>query len=176
VKVLLDELISVSFHLFRIRSYPVDAEDRNDDYDSDSWYELGCDGQVNGLCGAAIPGMLSFTTGMHTGEVSVRVEKHEGEPSLDPAWEEVVEVPFSPRGPDLQLEWEDGESLPLTVDTGMYRVRYCAINFIQDDEMLDAGERYLIQLWPAEPMPDVVVRQSRSYAAYWHEVARRSST
>src|SRR5690348_14914657 len=41
-------------------------------------------GQQNGLCGAAVAGVLSLITGLHTGRVRLRVEWLDTEPSLDP--------------------------------------------------------------------------------------------
>ena len=38
--------------------------------------------------------------------------------------------------------------------------------------MRRAPDRYLLQLWPAEPAPDAVVREGSEIAAYWHGVAR----
>ena len=35
-----------------------------------------------------------------------------------------------------------------------------------------APDRYLLQLWPAPPEPDAVVREGSESAAYWHGVAR----
>jgi hypothetical protein len=47
-------------------------------------------GQVNGLCGAAVPGMLYLTTGLHTGNVELTVEVLDAEPPVGDEWEEVV--------------------------------------------------------------------------------------
>jgi hypothetical protein len=33
-------------------------------------------------------------------------------------------------------------------------------------------DRYLLQLWPAPPAPDAVIRETSRYAAYWHAHAR----
>ncbi|SDH18624.1 hypothetical protein [Pseudonocardia oroxyli] len=43
----------------------------------------------------------------------------------------------------------------------------------QDDPVLD---RYLIQLWPAPPAPDAVLRRTSRTAAYWHDHARALPT
>src|SRR5262245_4966233 len=83
-------------------------------------------GQRNGLCGAAVPGVLSMITGLHTGSVPFTVEWHDAEPPLDPDWEEVVEVPFSPGHAELSLSsFEHGYDLELPV-TGSLRARFCA--------------------------------------------------
>jgi hypothetical protein len=134
-------------------------------------------GQANGLCGAAHPGMLYLNTGLHTGSVGFTVELHEGPPPLDDAWEEVVEVSFTPASPHAALvEWEGEEYWDLDLAQTAYRVRYCATGMDEahsggpqpDDEPID---RYLLQFWPAAPEPDRVVRRTGEFAAYWHGCA-----
>lgn len=39
-------------------------------------------GQANGICGAAVPGVLALITGLHTGAVPLRVEYHDDEPGV----------------------------------------------------------------------------------------------
>lgn len=173
---LLDELVRVHYRVFWIRSYPGNYDANQEDEALEQSYELSCEGQVNGLCGAVVPGMLSFTTGMHTGKVPVRVEVHDAEPALDPVWQEAVEVSFTPRGPDVYLELWEGPALPLpALEERDYRMRYCAADFNQqEDEITDSPERYLIQLWPAGPQPDSVLRQTSDFAAYWHRLAQKT--
>jgi hypothetical protein len=55
-------------------------------------------GRSAGLCGAATPGALWLSTGLHTGDVGFTVEVHEQAPPLDPVWEDVVETPGSLAG------------------------------------------------------------------------------
>ena len=50
-------------------------------------------GQVNGLCGGAVPGFLFMTTGLHTGHVGFTVERHDHRPRADDAWEESSKLP-----------------------------------------------------------------------------------
>lgn len=137
-------------------------------------------GQVNGLCGAGHPGRLWLATGLHTGNVPFTVEAHDRPPEAGEAWEEIVEVSFRP-GPDevLLLDWGgSGPRRKLDVDRVDYRVRYCAsgmdaghaANVRMDDE--PEIDRYLLQLWPAPPGPDRVVKQTSLAAAYWHRFAR----
>lgn len=40
-------------------------------------------GQVNGLCGAQLPGLLFLTTGLHTGRVSFTVDVLDTEPPAE---------------------------------------------------------------------------------------------
>jgi hypothetical protein len=140
--------------------------------------EFGREGQANGLCGAAVPGLLSMTTGLHTGEVPVRIEWHADEPPLDDSWEETVEVPYDAPATDLVLSaFEDFRDVSLP-RAGPHRARFSASGMDGGNELdtPDEGEaapdRYLLQLWPAPPAPDRVVKQTSKIAAYWHGVAR----
>ncbi|MEV0135896.1 hypothetical protein AB0H83_46575 [Dactylosporangium sp. NPDC050688] len=171
MQTLLDQVVPVHYHLFYIRS-------------SDDWGDdLGKGGQANGLCGAAYPGSLTFTTGIHTGRVPVRVELHDTEPPLDPMWEEVVEASYRPDTADVHLAEWDGPSHPLPMPVRNYRVRFCGVAFDFDednfdpdagDEPVDSPERYLVQFWPAPPAADRVVRETSPGAASWHRTARES--
>lgn len=139
-------------------------------------------GQSVGLCGAAIPGALWLTTGLHTGNVGFTVEVRSAAPPLDPAWEDVVEVSFRPVSPrSMLMQWAGEACWELDLKEIDYRVRYCAQGMDQarqqdtrlgDEPLLD---RYLLQFWPAPPEPDRIVRQTTEIAAYWHDYARRQS-
>jgi hypothetical protein len=135
-------------------------------------------GQQNGLCGAAVPGALSMVTGLHTGRVPFRVEWHDAAPPLDGDWEEAVEVPFHPAGPDLTLSsFQDFYELRLPAAGGL-RARFCAAGMdaaneadnISDDE--NTIDSYLLALWPAPAEPESILRETSEIAAYWHGVAR----
>ncbi len=135
-------------------------------------------GQQNGLCGAAVPGVLSLVTGLHTGRVPLVVEWHDAEPALDPQWEDVVEVPFVPTRQALALtSFQDLFDVRLPAVTTL-RARYCGTGMdaghrldtlMEDEPVVD---RYLLQLWPDVPRPDSVVRETSAYAGYWHGEAR----
>ncbi|HEY3631005.1 MAG TPA: hypothetical protein VGL21_08905, partial [Jatrophihabitantaceae bacterium] len=120
-------------------------------------------GQVNGLCGAAVPGVLSLVTGLHTGDVPLVVEALDTEPALDDAWEDVVEVSFEADEADLVLRsFQDATAVALP-GPGIYRARYCATGLdAAHDGTRMAGEpardRYLLQLWPAPAASDAVIR------------------
>jgi hypothetical protein len=140
----------------------------------------GClQGQVNGICGAAVPGLLVLTTGLHTGSVGFRVELHDTEPGLDPQWEDVVEVSFHPNTPEIALNGLMGDNAFRTeIPVRQYRVRYSGkgLDLAREVDSTMTGDpvvdRFLIQLWPEEqPRPDANLRQSSSFAAYWHEIA-----
>lgn len=137
-------------------------------------------GQTNGLCGAAVPGALAMVTGLHTGAVPVRVEALEVAPPLDDSWEDVVEVSFHAPDRSLMLSaFEEAHQLTLPL-AGDLRARWSARGMEaarEADTRLDdepALEAYLLQLWPAAPAPDTVLRESSTVAAYWHGVARSS--
>lgn len=84
-------------------------------------------GQVNGLCGAAVPGFLFMTTGLHTGRVGFTVERHDALPPVDDAWEEIVEVSFTPASREAHLvEWGGGGFYPLDLEPVDLRARFCA--------------------------------------------------
>ncbi|MGW0601889.1 hypothetical protein ACWD11_32845 [Streptomyces sp. NPDC002776] len=139
-----------------------------------------CAGQSNGLCGAANPGYLFLTTGLHTGRVGLTVEVHEVEPPLDERWEEIVEVSFRPGSTRTAVvPWGDGPICLLDLPIADYRVRYCGqgMDVTPDDELsvLEGGplvDHYLLQFWPAKPAPDRVIKQTTQSAAYWHDHAR----
>ncbi|SNY41012.1 hypothetical protein [Paractinoplanes atraurantiacus] len=117
-------------------------------------------GQVNGLCGAAVPGVLHLHTELHTGEVHVRVELYAAEPALGDEWRDVVEVLYTTTAEDLALGGFDSSVGPVDLPPGVYRARYCAADMRGED-------RYLLQFWPATGV-DRIVRQGSDYAAYWH--------
>ena len=137
-------------------------------------------GQSGGLCGAAVPGGLWLTTGLHTGDVGFTVEVHDQAPPLEAGWEEVVEVSFRPVSPDSALvQWAGEDSWDLDLDETDYRVRYSAKGMdeaqrrdtrLDDEPQLDC---YLLQFWPAPPAPDRVLKQTSASAAYWHDYARQ---
>jgi hypothetical protein len=139
-----------------------------------------CAGQRNGLCGAAVPGYLFLTTGLHTGRVHLTVELHEGEPALDDEWEEAVEVSFRPASPTVVVRpWADAPLCECELPEADYRVRYCGrdLDRAKEEELsvLEGGEpidHYLLQFWPAPPDADRVIRQTSGSAEYWHQHAR----
>ncbi|GAA3216576.1 hypothetical protein ACFO1B_15395 [Dactylosporangium siamense] len=163
MRTLFEQVIPVHYHLFSIRS--------GDEYGTST----GVGGQRNGLCGAADPGSLTFTTGLHTGRVPVRVELHDTEPPPDRVWEEVVEVSYLPDTADVWLQEWGGPGHRIALDPRDYRVRFSGVGFDNDaDERTDPPERYLVQFWPAPPAPDRVVKQTSAGAASWHRHAQQS--
>ncbi|NKY38624.1 hypothetical protein HGA02_03525, partial [Cellulomonas septica] len=140
----------------------------------------GRGGQRNGLCGAAFPGALSFVVGLHTGSVPVRIELHDDAPPPDPDWEDVVEASVTPVEGEPYALTSFGAAEPLDLPTARsLRARWSAHGM---DEAHQGGpedgepplDRYLLQLWPAPPAADEVVRCGSGMARYWHGVAERT--
>jgi hypothetical protein len=136
-------------------------------------------GQANGLCGAAVPGLLFLTTGLHTGHTRVTVEVVDAPPLIGDEWEDVVEASFRPAtGKVALVQWAGAASWPLPLPPIDYRVRYSATGMDQarERDTLLAGEplldRYLLQFWPAPLAPDAVIRETSQCAAYWNAHAR----
>ena len=133
-------------------------------------------GQVNGLVGAEVPGVLFLVTGLHTGAVSFRVEVHEQEPPLDETWEEIVEVSFTPRvGAVVLRDWDGFVQCTIPMDAGPHRVRYSASGMdegaaadvvMTDEPTIDS---YSLAFWPSQPRPDEIVKQTSERARYWHK-------
>jgi hypothetical protein len=168
--ILFDGAIHVHYRQFYVES-------RGEDFFEE--LEKARGGQSNGLCGAAVPGALFLTTGLHTGQVPLTVEAYDEPPPVGADWEEVVEVSFRPDTQQVALvEWAAEASWPLRLAQIDYRVRYCASGMDaaaqQDTRMPDepAIDRYLLQFWPQPPAPDTVLRRAGEFAAYWHAQAR----
>jgi hypothetical protein len=139
-------------------------------------------GQVNGLLGAACPGCLHLTTGLHMGDVGLRVVLAEAPPPVGDEWEDVVEVPFRPIRSELGvMTWSTDFVCTLELPPVPHRVRYSARGMDaahaadvarRDGSVVDT---YELAFWPAAPAPEVIVRQGSQQAAYWHE-ARNPET
>jgi hypothetical protein len=136
-------------------------------------------GQSNGLCGAACPGMLFLITGLHIGHVGFTVEVLDARPELDNSWEEIVEVSFSVGKHAVRMEDWDGETVTdLPFSPGSYRVRYCARNMDRGHEVdtivngEEAVDFYSLIFWPEAASADCVIKQTSQSAEYWHNFAR----
>lgn len=130
-------------------------------------------GQSGGLCGAAVPGVLRLITGLQVGGVGFVVEVHDEAPALDPVWQDVVEVSLRPVSEHTSLvEWGGGAEWDLDLARTDYRVRFCARGMDEGHELgtrvagKPQADSCLLQLWPAPPGPDRVVRQTSEMAAY----------
>ncbi|GAA2398654.1 hypothetical protein Cme02nite_07390 [Catellatospora methionotrophica] len=169
VKVLLHQEVHVSYHQIYVESSEATIEgDVNGAF-------LG---QVNGLCGAGIPGTLLMFTGTHTGRIGFTVELHRDRPTLPGVWEDAVEVSFTTDSDGLELVECCGDRYPLDLPDGDYRVRYSARGMTEGhqggvpQEGQPPWDHYLLQFWPAPPAPDRVTRMTTEHAEYWHKSAR----
>lgn len=166
--VLFDDEISVQYRFAYLEPEDADPIDG-----------FGLEGQLNGLCGAAHPGVLSMTFGLHTGYLPLRIEALADPPPIAGDWEEIVEVSFRVAQRDYQVAaFEDFYPVRLP-RSGRYRARFHALGMdaAADADYRDEGEqvidRYLLQLWPdSAPGPDAILRVTGKWAAYWHRVAQ----
>jgi len=135
-------------------------------------------GQSNGLCGAAHEGILFFITGLHTGNISLKVDYLTSKPEVDPAAEEIVEVSFYISEDGCRLESWGGEyEQELNLESGWYRVRYSAIKFGLAEELdeLESGkvEKYQVEIWRSPRQADQVILATEEAAKYWHSEAKK---
>ncbi|MFJ5308397.1 hypothetical protein [Streptomyces sp. NPDC088350] len=169
MKVLVNEEVHVDYGQMFVES----GGDECDVYDAFA----GQDGV--GLCGGGNGGMLLLLTGLHIGGVDFTAELHDGRPEVDEAWEEIVEAPFRPLSEETKLrQWNGKSSWELGLEERDYRVRYSGSGMdagrsknVREDDEPKTGERYLLQIWPAEPAPARLLKQTSGAAAYWHAFA-----
>ncbi len=132
-------------------------------------------GQVSGLLGAAVPGKLWMTTGLHTGHVKLTIRQHSTEPPVDPTAEDIVEASTT-LGVEaaVLVEWAGGLEHKLDLPPGQWRVRFSgtAMDAARDkDTILDHEphiDAYTLDFWKASAARDTIVRQTSEVAAYWH--------
>ena len=165
-------LVEVHYGFIDLYSDPDGSGDESDDL-------VGARrGQANGLVGAQVSHQLGMVTGLHTGEVPLVVTWTEDAPEVDEEWEDVVEVSVELSTPDLTIATFNNAYGCTIPQAGWHRARYCVsemdegqeLDTPEDDET--APDRYLLQLWPAPPAPDAVLREGSEIAGYWHGVAR----
>lgn len=135
-------------------------------------------GQNNGLCGTAQQGMAFFITGLHTGNIGLEIVLEDTELPLDNKAGEIVEAScFVPESGVALEAWGGEPKLPLHITSGFYRIRYSAYDFAKAEETgeFEAGdvETYKVQIWPAEPEKDIVIKVSTDQANYWHTEASK---
>jgi hypothetical protein len=127
-------------------------------------------GQENGLCGAAHEGFLSLISGTHYGTIPVVVDLASSAPEIDTArWEEIVEVPFAcldADGVSLCELWGE-EQLPIPLQPGLYRVRYC-VSGMDGAHQGEAVDNYALTFWPAPRRADEIMVRTSEAANYWH--------
>src|SRR5262249_50612724 len=100
VPIVFDQEIDVHYGQFYVQSRP--------DFFVGLIESLG--GQANGLCGAAVPGLLFLITGLHTFHTSVTVEMLGAPAPIGEDWEDVVEASFRPATAKVALVQWAGEA------------------------------------------------------------------
>ncbi|MEU4624276.1 hypothetical protein AB0G04_30415 [Actinoplanes sp. NPDC023801] len=137
-------------------------------------------GLANGMCGAAMPGFLLLRTGLRHGDVGLRIELHDAEPTLDRDWEDVVEVSWASIAPSLLVRGpDDVDPEPVALPPGGYRVRFGGAGMQEgfDEESSDGEpplDRYLLAFWPAPAAADRIVRTTSAVAARHHRTFRNT--
>jgi hypothetical protein len=165
MEVLLDDEVPVHYGFIHLHAVDEDPPDLGE----------ASRGQRNGLCGGAEPGAISLITGLHTGRVPLTVRWYDREPAVEPEWEEVVEASFAIQDPELWLHTFDWGAELVLPEVGSLRARYCGSGLDEAHRYDEPGaDRYLLAIWPAPPAPDVIVRQTSAYAAYWHRAAQET--
>ncbi len=135
-------------------------------------------GQRNGILGAARAGALTLRTGLHTGDVALRVLRCDTEPPLpDESWTEVVEASVNvPEHAAMTLSDAEGlNAEPAAIEPGTYRARLASARYglAEDGPLHDPQgellERYTLVLWPEPSVrPDALLRAKHARAKSWH--------
>jgi hypothetical protein len=171
-RVLFDQVVETDYGQFDL----VWTEEGGSDGDFDRFFAA----QVNGLAGAADPRCVCVNLARRSGGSPVRIVLMD-EPGVDdPSWEDVVEVSFVlPEGHEMGWStWAGLHGGALTgIPPGSYRLRVSA----RGRDQGHAGEfanhpvdAYLLQMWPAPPQPDSILRNGSKDGRYWHrEVGNR---
>ncbi|UQU67581.1 hypothetical protein COUCH_15475 [Couchioplanes caeruleus] len=165
--VLFDDVLDVAYSQFYVLQVTRDSVAMQDAFR----------GAGNGLCGGATTDSLFLTTGLHTGPVQLRVERHDDAPDLEPQWEDVVETSFAAASQVFLQTW-DGAQYPLDLTAEGYRVRYGARGLDQArelDSLVDGPpvDSYKLDFWPSAFAGDRVVKVGSQTAARRHETVRQ---
>ena len=153
----------------------------SDDYGFDGDFDRFFDNQVNGLAGAASGQGLYINLARRSGGSPVRIVLRQDAPAASEVdvWEDVVEVAVKiPHDAEPSWStWAGETSGPLDIPPGSYRVRVSARgrDAGADGEFADGPvDFYLLEIWPALPEPDLIIRSTSANARYWHrEVGTR---
>lgn len=166
IRVLLDEVIQTDYGQFDV----VWSEGLGFDGDFDRFFA----GQVNGLVGAASGEGVYLNLARRSGGSSMRIVLLDAAPPLDEAYEDVVEVSATVPA-DTEVSWMNwaGESQGELegIAPGSYRLRVSARgrDAGADGEFADGVvDSYLVEIWPAAPALDSIVRVGSGEARYWH--------
>ena len=153
----------------------------SDDYGFDGDFDRFFDNQVNGLAGAGSGQGLYINLARRSGGSPVRIVLLQDAPAASEAdvWEDVVEVSIEiPHDAEpIWCTWAGETGGPLDIPPGSYRVRVSARgrDAGDDGEFADGPvDFYLLEIWPAPPEPDLIIRSTSANARYWHrEVGTR---
>ena len=165
--VLLDDVVQTDYGQFDL----VWGEGIGFDGDIEKFFR----GQINGLVGASDPGGVYINLARRSGGSRVRIVLSDTAPPLQPDdFVDVVEVstvvPAGVTGSWVSWAGETGGALP-GLEPGSYRVRVSSRGRDAGaaDEFADGVvDEYVVELWPAEPAQDQIVRTGSESAAYWH--------
>lgn len=165
-RLLLDEVVDTDYGQFDIAWSGLGF-----DGDFDAYFQ----GQVNGLVGAANADGVYLNLARRSGGSRVRIVGLDAEPRPAPEeFEDVVEVSLTvPEGADVQWSsWAGQTSGSLDgIAPASYRLRVSARgrDAGQEDEFAEGiVDEYLLELWPAAPTEDAVLRVGSDDARYWH--------
>lgn len=111
-------------------------------------------------------------TGAQWGPFSVTTRVLDAPVPVGKEWEDVVEFSLGSRGEVVVTELVNGDpAVVLLTEAGGYRVRVSARgraseNWSEDEDaaMSVPVEHYLVEAWPADPAPPVVIRETSAYA------------
>jgi hypothetical protein len=165
-RLMMDEVVETDYGQMDL----VWSEDGGFDGDANRYFA----GQANGLVGAGDANGVYLHLGRRSGGSHVQVALLDSPPmEPDESWEDVVEVPVTvPSQSQVRLtSWAAESTWDLEVPAASYRLRVSARG-------RDAGaanefgegvvDYYLLELWPAAPEPDAIVRVGSDDARYWH--------
>ncbi|MYV98390.1 hypothetical protein [Streptomyces sp. SID3343] len=122
-------------------------------------------------------GIAVVITGASSGLVNVAVEVYPRTPKVTDfaGWDDVVDHSFHAHLGRVQVvaPVSDLPDLPCVTPSGPghYRLRVHARgrDNAPDAVAFEPAEDYLVQVWPHEPQPDLVHRQTDLYGAQWRE-------
>jgi hypothetical protein len=130
---------------------------------------------VTGLLAAA-PGFVAVTCGVHVGNVSVTVELWDDPPSRDLAsWDDVAEVSVTWPAERIMVSGETTDTGPdfsivlPAAPAASFRVRDSVRNRDAGEDRSDRDpvEQHLIQIWPAAPAADELLKAADQTGLIW---------
>lgn len=167
-RVLMDEIIRTDYGQF-------DFVWDEDSFGFDGEFDRFFAGQVNGLVGAANPQGMYVNLARRSGGSHLQLVLHHAEPPPPPSeWEDVVEVSVQiPDGAEVRwVSWAAESSGEIDgLSGGSYRARISARgrDSAAANEFADTVlDHYRVELWPAPPADDEIVRVGSENATYWH--------